>query len=90
MAATNLTFLHLLKVQEKCTYTPKDEFTTLFKQDVTIMGCGRWWNCIRERVEEVCHTGFQLNASKGRHALEQALQRIMFINNDADGNKEGD
>ena len=90
MAATNLTFSHLLKVKEECTYTPKNEYTTLFKQNVMIAGCGRWWDFIREKAEEVCQTGFQLNASKGRHALEQALQRIMFINNDADSNKEGD
>ena len=90
MTATNLTFAHLLKVQEECVYTPKNEHTTLFQQNVVITGCGRWWKCIRESVEEVCQAGFQLNASKGRHALEQALQRVMFINNDADSNKEGD
>ena len=39
----------------------------------------------------MCQTGFQANASKGRNALEQALQRILFISNDSvDGNKGGD
>lgn len=84
MCAQNLTFSQLITAQERCRYMPNNEWSTKFEQAVQITGLfgGRGTNAmgafIGEKVEEFLVRGFQANAHKGKRALEEAIQRLLF------------
>ena len=76
LRAKNLTLCDLLSVREHCSYLQIDEENTLFKQRIWIEAGERMWHWLRETAEEFCARTIQANASKGKVALEHALEKI--------------
>lgn len=88
LRSRNLTFSHLMAVEEICTYRPLHEEAvadcdrpprTLFQQEArisSVAGGAAWASFLKNAVEEFCVTRFQANALKGRAALELALERL--------------
>lgn len=78
LRSTNLCFNNLLAVEECCTYTPSQSSpkqNTVLRQDISIKSF-TGWSHIRENIEDFCVNRFFANASKGRMALENAIERI--------------
>lgn len=85
----NLTLANLVTVEETCTYTPSQDskvyhtlhtcsytyfFRTIFKQEAQIAVTG--WLQFKDKIEDFCIKRFQMNASNGRSALEEVLDRV--------------
>lgn len=84
LKSSNLTFAHLLTVEETCTYeavnvpTPDSlqfEDCTKFTQTANIRSFSAW-NYLRDTLEDFSISRFQVNAQKGRAALENVLQGL--------------
>ena len=84
LKSTNLTFSHLLTVEETCTYEAFKELElesaepqefTKFTQEARIRSFSAW-NYLRESLEDFSITRFQSNAHKGRVALENVLNEL--------------
>lgn len=87
LKSTNLTYSHLMVVEETCIYEPsfaevKDNENisrfdwTKFTQSASIRSFSAW-NYIRESMEDFSINRFQANASKGRAALENVLHGLI-------------
>lgn len=77
LKSTNLTYSHLLTVEETCTYeanSPNDY--TKFTQEARIRSFSAW-NYLRESLEDFSVNRFQANAHKGRAALENVLHGLI-------------
>lgn len=83
LKSTNLTYSHLMTVEETCIYEafketdaqelPKD--WTKFTQSANIRSFSAW-NYLRESLEDFSINRFQANAHKGRAALESVLNGL--------------
>lgn len=73
----NLSFSHLMVVEETCRYSP-DPFnahnSTSFSQECRIKSV-HGWSWIAGHIEDFCLSRFQLNAQRGRRALEDAIKK---------------
>ena len=88
LKSTNLTYSHLLTVEETCTYEAlesKDESSeapaesrewTKFTQEARISSFSAW-NYLRDSLEDFSVNRFQANAHKGRAALENVLNGLI-------------
>ena len=88
LKSTNLTYSHLLTVEETCTYeafaqnmndNDIDQLThdsTKFTQEARIRSFSAW-NYLRESLEDFSVNRFQANAHKGRAALENVLHGLI-------------
>ncbi|KAI5292892.1 hypothetical protein KEM52_005984 [Ascosphaera acerosa] len=77
MAAQNLTWANVLRVQETVTYRPdpaRPAARTRFSQEARITALAGGWAKIRNRVEELSVDVFSQNAKKGREGFEAVLQ----------------
>ena len=88
LKSTNLTYSHLIMVEETCTYeackpesceilapeVPKD--WTRFTQEARIRSFSAW-NYLRDSLEDFSINRFQVNANKGRAALELVLNGLI-------------
>lgn len=74
----NLTFSHLMRVQEYCSYRQDstDPLVTHFGQECRIVAVDGWAGWLAARVEEFCVDRFQVNAQRGRQALQEAIDKI--------------
>lgn len=81
LKSSNLTFAHLLTVEETCTYEAVEygdaasEDHTRFTQTASIRSFSAW-NYLRDTLEDFSISRFQVNAQKGRAALENVLQGL--------------
>lgn len=87
LKSTNLTYSHLMTVEETCIYeafAETDEGTqevaasknwTKFTQSANIRSFSAW-NYLRESLEDFSINRFQANAHKGRAALENVLNGL--------------
>lgn len=83
LKSTNLTYSHLMTVEETCIYeafketdaqeSPED--WTKFTQSANIRSFSAW-NYLRESLEDFSINRFQANAHKGRAALESVLNGL--------------
>lgn len=91
LKSTNLTYSHLLTIEETCTYEPyassiDNEQTqtvngtttewTRFTQEARISSFSAW-NYLRDALEDFSVNRFQANAHKGRAALEIVLNGLI-------------
>jgi PRELI-like family len=72
----NLTGSQLMRVEERCVYAPHPVMhrQTLFQQNVQMTTGAIWSTNLKEKLEDFCISRFQLNANRGRQALEHVLQ----------------
>lgn len=72
----NLTLANLISVEETCFYSPSTATNTetSFKQEAQISVTG--WMHFKDYIEDFCVNRFQSNASKGRLALDEVLDRV--------------
>jgi len=78
LRSQNITFGHLLTVEELCRYAPDPadpKNHTLFTQEARIKSFTGWRH-VRDTIEEFCARRFFSNAQKGRIALEHAIDRL--------------
>lgn len=77
LRSRNLTFCHLIALEETCRYEtqPGDPGRTIFRQEAAIRSV-TGWSHIRTAIEEFCASRFCANATKGRIALENAIEKI--------------
>lgn len=84
LKSTNLTYSHLMTVEETCTYEAfsekleerlKDKEWTKFTQSARIRSFSAW-NYLRDSLEDFSINRFQANAQKGRAALEVVLNGL--------------
>lgn len=86
LKSTNLTYSHLMTVEETCIYEAfkeTDEYAlsessnewTKFTQSANIRSFSAW-NYLRESLEDFSINRFQANAHKGRAALENVLNGL--------------
>lgn len=74
----NLSFAHIMVVEETCSYkqnlaNPAE--STLFSQECRIKSV-HGWSWLAGQIEDFCVSHFQVNAQKGRRALEEAIEDI--------------
>lgn len=74
----NLSFCQFMRVEERCIYKqdPHDQGVTQFGQECRIRSVHGWADWLAEQVEEFCVSRFQVNAQKGRQALQEAIDKI--------------
>lgn len=92
LKACNLTLSQILTIEETCTYEAfktqdlksdngnvnvqnKDQDWTKFTQEASIRSFSAW-NYLRDSLEDFSISRFQINANKGRLALEHVLQDL--------------
>ena len=86
LKSTNLTFSHLMTVEETCIYeaiaetdtnqnTELQKGWTKFTQSANIRSFSAW-NYLRDSLEDFSINRFQANAHKGRAALESVLNGL--------------
>lgn len=84
LKSTNLTYSHLMTVEETCIYEafpttdPKHDGIadwTKFTQSANIRSFSAW-NYLRDSLEDFSINRFQVNAHKGRAALENVLNGL--------------
>lgn len=76
LRSRNLTFCHLLVVEETCRYSQAaDGQATILKQEASIHS-RTGWSQVANAVEEFILTRFHANAQRGRQALEAAIERL--------------
>jgi hypothetical protein len=79
LRSKNVTYSHLLTVEETCTYTEhaRETSTTRLTQQAVFSACGISLASVRRKVEETCLHNFARNAEKGRQGLEQVIDGIV-------------
>lgn len=93
LKSTNLTYSHLLTVEETCTYESLNEENYVKNNETTdkLLPKHEWtkftqearissfsaWNYLRESLEDFSASRFQANAHKGRAALENVLNGLI-------------
>ena len=79
LCSKNITYAHLLQVEETCTYTEleADKSTTRFTQQAVFSACGISLTSVQRKVEETCVNNFRANAEKGRRGLDQVIDGIL-------------
>lgn len=78
MVTRNLSFAHLLVVEERSCYRPtpfSPEHTTLYQECRVKDWSG--WSWLAGQIEEFCLGRFQVNAAKGRKALEEGIDKVL-------------
>jgi hypothetical protein len=94
LRSTNMTFSHLLVVEETCRYEPipgdkpATEWTK-FTQEAQVTSLSAW-SSIRDYLEEFSVSRFQANAHKGRNALEQVIKDLFHDTKQLLSSKFGD
>src|SRR3569833_480838 len=73
MVSQNLTWSHLLSVQETVVYRPLNAHQTQFVQDAKITALCGGWQRIKNSIEDTLVTRFRENAVKGREGFEAVL-----------------
>lgn len=94
LRSTNLTYSHLLTVEETCTYESikREDFDdinnvdsskshstadwTRFRQEARVSSFSAW-NYLRDSLEDFSVNRFQVNAHKGRAALENVINGLI-------------
>lgn len=74
----NLSYSHLMVVEERCHYAPDPSnpmTATRLSQEARIKSV-HGWSWLAGHVEDFCISRFQLNAQRGRRALEEAIEHI--------------
>ena len=79
LRSKNMTYSHLLTVEETCTYTEHEAetSTTRFTQQAVFSACGVSLASVQRKVEETCVNNFVRNAEKGRQGLDQVIDSII-------------
>jgi len=81
MVSANLTWSHMINVQESVVYRPLNDHQTTFLQEAKITALCGGWKRIKNSVEDVMVKRFRENALKGKEGFEAvlAMSRRVFM-----------